>query len=451
MGLKVRRFPDGFLWGVSTSAYQIEGATCVGGRGQSIWDAFCRQPGRILGGDNGDIACDHYNRFAEDVSLMAELGLPAYRFSVSWPRIIPQGRGPVNGEGLGFYDRLVDRLCAAGITPLVTLYHWDLPNSLQEQSGGWLDSSIAEAFADYAGMVFDRLGDRVKKWHTLNEPWCSAHSGYITGIHAPGVRDERQAYIVGHNLLRAHAHAVERYRQSDQGDGEIALALNMPYCYPASDSEEDVTAAERAMEAFGGWFGDPVFFGEYPQCMVQRLGKTLPRFTERERDLLRGSMDCLPLNYYTVDFVKNAPGNGAMETEVVPQPGRQTTEMGWLVDPEGFCKVLVWLRERYGSVPMYVAENGIALNDAPDEEGYVEDGERIQYLRDHIEAMGRAMDAGVDVRGYMVWSLMDNMEWSFGYDRRFGLVHCDRSTLKRTIKASGHWYAEFIRCGCRAE
>lgn len=437
-------FQESFLWGAATSAYQIEGAPRTDGKGPSVWDAFCQIPGKTANGETGDVACDHYHRWREDVELMRRLNLGAYRFSVSWPRVLPLGRGAVNTVGLDFYDRLVDGLQAAGIEPVATLYHWDTPLALQLELGGWASPDFAGLFADYAGVVYDRLGDRVKYWLTINEPWCVAELGYFTGVHAPGAQDRALAYRVGHNVLRAHAYAVARYRAGRHNRGLISFALNANYTFPATDRPQDVAAAERALLNFAGWFGDPAHFGDYPAVLRARLGSLLPEFTAEDAALLRGSMDYLALNYYTSDVVRHAPGAGPLELEFVEQPNVSRTMMGWPIVPEGLGRLLRWLAARYQGLPIYVTENGAAMDDRADADGYVDDQDRIAFLRDHLAVVAQAIADGLDIRGYLAWSLIDNLEWAHGYSKCFGLMHCDRRTLKRTIKASGHWYAKVI-------
>ncbi len=439
-------FPSDFLWGAATAAYQVEGAPRADGKGPSIWDVFLATPGRSASGDTGEIACDHYHRWREDVALMRELGLRSYRFSVSWPRVQPTGRGAVHGAGLDFYDRLVDALLAAQIVPCLTLYHWDLPAALQMELGGWLHGDLPHLFADYAEQVARRLGDRVPLWLTLNEPWVVVEAGYVEGAHAPGIRDRTCRYRVAHHLIRAHAYAAARVR-AVAPPARVSFALNAPYSYPAGDNEPDRAAAERAMEGFAGWFADPLHFGDYPAVLRERLGPLLPEFTPADAALLRGSLDFLALNYYFSDVIRHAPGRGALEIERVPQTHRPHTAMNWPVMPEGLCDLLLWLHRRYVGLPIYVTENGAAFDDAPDAAGFVDDPPRIAYLRDHFESAARARAAGVDLRGYYVWSLLDNLEWTEGFRRRFGLVHCDRTTLRRTVKASGRWYARFIATG----
>ncbi|MBK9119660.1 MAG: beta-glucosidase [Phycisphaerales bacterium] len=439
---------DSFLWGAATAAFQIEGAPDADGKGPSIWDVFCHTPGKTNAGETGDMACDHYRRWRADVDLMRALHLNGYRFSIAWPRVLPTGRGAINTAGLDFYDRLVDALCAANITPLVTLYHWDLPAALQMELGGWTHPDLPMIFADYARIVFERLADRVPLWLTLNEPWVVVEAGHRHGTHAPGIRDDALAYRAGHNLLRAHAYAVAEYRQLPPRTGSaISLALNSTYCFPASQHPDDVAAAERALLNFAGWFGDPPWFGDYPAVLRERLGDLLPPFTPEDTRLLQRSMDFVALNYYFSDVIRYTPGAGPMDAEVVPQLDCAYTEMGWPITPEGLTELLLWLHRRYGRLPLYVTENGAALPDTADETGFVHDPDRIAYLREHLLAIEAARTAGAEVRGYFAWSLLDNLEWSAGFSKRFGLIHCDPHTQKRTVKASGKWYAELIATG----
>ena len=440
----VTAFASDFLWGAATSAYQIEGAAAADGRGPSIWDVFAHTPGKMVGNATGDVACDHYHRFKEDVSLMRKLNLGSYRFSISWPRVLAEWRGRVNQAGLDFYDRLVDALRTAGIEPFVTLYHWDLPAALQMELGGWLHPDMPVIFADYAELLFDRLGDRVRYWLTLNEPWCVVHGGFFNGAQPPGVRNLAWGYQAGHNLMRAHAYAVDRYRTSRNGSGSISLALNFEYSHPASDAKEDHNAAQRAMEAFVGWFGDPAHFGDYPAVMRERLGELLPPFEAEDTRLLLGSMDFIALNYYTSNLVRHAASAVQMETEKVAQPEQRRTAMDWPIVPDGLRRALHWLAKRYPGLPIYITENGACFDDSVSDNGFVDDQNRIDYLREHLATVKAAVAEGVDVHGYYVWSLLDNLEWSCGFSKRFGLVRCDFDNLRRTIKGSGRWYARWI-------
>ncbi len=442
-------FPNGFLWGAATAAFQIEGAATADGKGPSIWDVFCATPGKTARGETGNVACDHYGRWREDVGLMCRLNLRAYRFSVSWPRVLPQGRGAVNQAGLDFYDRLVDKLRSSGIEPFVTLYHWDLPAALQMELGGWAHPDLPQIFADYARVVFERLGDRVGYWITINEPWVVTVGGHLDGVHAPGVRDRARAYQVAHQLLRGHGLAVEVYRGRGPRAGQISLALNMPYYFPATDSDADRAAAERAMVDYGGWFGDPVSCGAYPELLRRAYPDVLPEFTDEDRRRLRGSVDYVAINYYSSMIARHKPGAGPLDVETEPYPGRPRTMMDWPIVPEGLEALLCWLSERYKGLPVYVTENGAACDDRPDASEYVDDQDRIAYLRDHFAAAQRARARGVDLRGFFVWSLMDNLEWAEGFSKRFGLVRCNFETLRRTVKASGEWYGRWIAAGGR--
>lgn len=443
----MRQFPESFLWGAATAAFQIEGSPLADGRGPSIWDVFCQTPGKCADGVAGIAGSDHYRRWREDIGLMREIGLQAYRFSISWPRVMPTGRGTVNQAGIDFYDKLVDGLCEAGIQPAVTLYHWDLPAALQLELGGWACDDIAHIFADYAELMFNKLGDRVSLWMTLNEPWCSVDGGYFHGGHAPGARDRALGYRAGHNLMRAHGHAVARFRATQPPSSKISFALNTGYFFPATDSPEDRNAAERAILNMGGWFGDPAWFGDYPTVMRERLGDLLPQFSDEDSRLLKKSMDYVALNYYFSHVVHHKPGHGEMEYDAPPKPSDRYTEMDWPVTPEGFAPLLKWLSDRYGNLPLYVMENGMACADRVAADGSVNDQDRIAYLREHLLAANEAMNNGVDLRGYFAWSFIDNLEWSLGRAKRFGLVRCDFDTFERTIKESGRWYSNVIRTG----
>ncbi len=453
----MRNFPTDFLWGAATSSYQIEGAWLAGGKGLSIWDAFCHIPGKIKNNDTGDIACDHYHRFEEDVKLMAEMGLRAYRFSISWPRIQPTGQGKPNAEGMRFYSQLIDALLAHHITPWVTLYHWDLPLALQLEYDGWLNPKLADFFADYAAMCFEAFGDRVKHWLTLNEPWCSVVLGHGLGIHAPGRMSPAEPYLAGHTLLRAHALAVERYRTQFQPHqkGRIAITNNCDWREPLTDSDADGQAAQRAVEFFLGWFADPVFKGDYPAVMRERLGDRLPHFTAAESVRLKGSADFFGLNHYSTMYAAHAAeavntvhdNNGTAEDQGVilsSDPDWEKTQMEWNIVPWGFRKLLRWIDARYNSPSIYVTENGCAMPDVL-ENGQVNDCKRIAFLDGYLRAAHEALEAKVKLKGYFAWSFMDNFEWGEGYSKRFGLHHVDYATGRRTPKASAKWYAEVIK------
>ncbi len=436
-------FPSGFLWGAATSAYQVEGSPLADGAGPSIWHRFSHTPGRTAGGDTGDVACDHYRRWKDDVRLMADLGLGAYRFSIAWGRVLPAGRGRVNERGLDFYSRLVDALLEHGIRPSVTLYHWDLPAALDDR-GGWLNPDVAGWFADYARVVFDRLDDRVTTWTTLNEPWVSSEIGYLAGDHAPGHRVLHEAPIAAHNLMRAHRAAVEAYRAG--GRHEIGVVVNLEPKYPATDDPADVRAAGRATAYMNSRYLDPLLLGRYPEELPAIFGDAWPRFDENEVAALAVPIDFVGVNYYTRQVVRDDPSDVPVGVARVRQPRHAHTEMDWEVWPKALTDVLVWVTERYGPIPIHVTENGAAFYDPPTADGgRVRDPLRVAYFRDHLRAVHRAMELGADVRAYYAWSLFDNFEWSFGYGKRFGIVHVDFETQERTPKDSALYYAEVIR------
>lgn len=437
------RFPDGFLWGAATSAYQIEGSPLADGAGESIWHRFAHTPGKTANGETGDVACDHYRRASQDVALMRGLGLRAYRFSIAWARVLPAGRGAVNGPGLAFYDRLVDRLLAQGIRPMVTLYHWDLPAALDDL-GGWLNRDVAEWFGDYARLVVRALGDRVALWATINEPWVVSDAGYLHGVHAPGHAAMAEAPIASHNLLRAHGAGLQAIRA--EGGRQAGLVVNLEPKIPASDRVEDVAAARRADAYMNRQFLDPVFLGRYPEEMAQVFGPAWPAFPEGDFALMHQPLDFLGINYYTRGVTRHDPSAPPLCATLARQSGHIYTVTNWEVCPPAFTDVLVWVRDRYGAVPLYVTENGAAFEDPPGVVGaLLEDPQRVTYLRDHLLALRRAISLGVDVRGYFVWSLLDNFEWSAGYRPRFGLYHVDFDTQRRTPKASARFYDEVIR------
>ena len=436
------RFPADFLWGAATSAYQIEGSPLAEGASPSIWHEFAHTPGRTRNGDTGDVACDHYRRYREDVALMGELGLNAYRFSVSWSRVLPEGRGRVNPPGLGFYERLVDALLEQGIQPMLTLYHWDLPAAL-DRLGGWLNPDSAHWFADYAQILFRALDDRVKLWVTLNEPWVVVDGGYIHGVLAPGQRNVFAAPWASHHLLRAHAAAIQAYRAA--GHHQIGLVVNLEPKYPATASAEDLAATMRADAYWNRHYLDPVFLGAYPPELAEIFGAAWPNFPDADLDFIRQPIDFLGVNYYSRQVVRNDPNDWPMQAARVPQPHQTYTSLDWEVYPPGLTDILEWVSRRYGPLPLYITENGAAFYDPPQTEGLVDDPLRQRYLRDHLRAALDARQRGVDLRGYFAWSLFDNFEWAHGYTPRFGLTHVDYATQQRTLKASGRFYAELIR------
>lgn len=435
-------FPHQFLWGSATSAYQIEGSPLADGAGPSIWHRFAHTPGMTRNGDTGDIACDHYRRWRDDVALMRALGLKAYRFSIAWGRILPEGTGRVNPAGLAFYDRLVDALLAQGIEPMVTLYHWDLPAALDDR-GGWLNADSAHWFADYASVLFGRLDDRVRLWVTLNEPWVVADGGYLHGALAPGHRNRFEAPIVAHRLLRAHALAVQAYRAA--GRHAIGLVANLEPKYPASQREEDVAATRRADAYMNRQYLDPVFLGAYPEELGEIFGDAWLQWVASDFELIRQPIDFLGVNYYTRGVTRFDPAAWPLRAAQQRQKQATYTETNWEVFPHGLADTLVRVKERYGNPPVYVTENGAAFYDPPTAQGdRVRDPLRIEYLRAHLQAVRQAIAAGCDVRGYFVWSLLDNFEWAHGFSMRFGIVHVDFDTQKRTPKDSARFYSRVI-------
>jgi beta-glucosidase len=442
------RFPDDFLWGAATSAYQIEGSPTADGAGRSIWHRFSHTPGNTWLDQTGDVACDHYNRYRDDVALMAELGLNAYRFSISWSRIYPQGTGAVNKKGVDFYSRLVDALLEKGIKPNATLYHGDLPEALDDR-GGWLNRDIADWFCDYAVTMFDALGDRVEMWSTLNEPWVVTDGGYLAGVLAPGHSNLFEAPVATHNLLRAHGSAVERFRESGAAKklrGKIGIVVNLEPKYPASQSPEDLDAVRRADAYMNRQYLDPVFKGEYPAELREIFGEAWPEWSDEDMRLIKQPIDFLGVNYYTRKVERYHPDHIPLRTRHVPQPQHTETATNWEVFPEALTRVLLWINERYGKLPIYITENGAAFYDPPHPiDGRVEDPLRLEYYRQHLRAAHDAMKQGVNLRGYYAWSLLDNYEWAHGYSKRFGIVHVDYSTQQRTIKSSGRYYSSVIR------
>lgn len=442
-------FPDGFLWGAATSAYQIEGSPLADGASPSNWHVFTHTPGRTARGDHGDLACDHYRRWRDDVALLRDLGLNAYRFSLAWSRVIPGGTGQVNARGLDFYERLVDALLAAGIAPVPTLFHWDWPAVLDDR-GGWLNRDSAEWFADYAQAVFARLGDRVTRWVTLNEPWVVADGGYLHGVHAPGRSSLADAAAAAHNLLRAHGRAVQAYRALGAapragGGGEIGIVVNIEPKDAASDRDEDLAATARADAYMNRQYLDAVFLGRYPEELPAIFGRGWPEHPSSDVALIGEPIDFLGLNYYTRAVTRHDATRPPIFASPVRQPGAEYTSLDWEVHPDSLRRTLLWLRDRYGDRPLYITENGAAFPDPPvDDDGRLRDPRRIAYLRAHLCAVRDAIAAGADVRGYFAWSLLDNFEWACGYDKRFGLVHVDRATMARTWKDSAFYYRDVV-------
>jgi beta-glucosidase len=445
--MEQQAFPADFLWGTATAAYQIEGAWNVDGRGESIWDRFAHTPGTVEDGSNGDVACDHYHRWPQDIALMRELGIPAYRFSIAWTRIVPAGRGSVNQAGLDFYQRLVDGLLEAGITPCATLYHWDLPQALQDQ-GGWANRATAEAFAEYADVVVRHLGDRVKFWITHNEPFCAAMLGHQIGEHAPGIKDWTTAIRAAHHLLLSHGLAMPVLRAGSP-TAEIGITLNFSAAMPASDSQADREATRLYDGYFNRWFIDPVCGRYYPADMQAAyafagfLPEGMPWVQAGDMEIIATPIDFLGVNYYTRDLVR-AGENGSLPTTAPGDPPEQRTDMGWDIYPQGLYELLCRLHFGYKLPKLYITENGVSYGDGPGADGQVHDERRIAYLRTHFAAAQRAIAAGVPLAGYFVWSLLDNFEWARGYTQRFGLVYVDYEDQRRIAKDSAHWYSRVI-------
>jgi beta-glucosidase len=460
-------FPEGFVWGSATAAYQIEGSVHADGRSPSIWDVFCRQPGKIVGGDTGDIACDHYRRMEEDLDLMAALALPSYRFSVSWPRVIPGGTGAVNQAGLDFYQRLVDGLLERNVTPLITLYHWDLPQVLQD-AGGWTNRDTVAGFVDYAEVIGNALGDRVPTISTLNEPWCSAFLGHSSGVHAPGLTDNAAALAAAHHLNLAHGQAVTALRTVTSA--QTSITLNLAQVYPASSSEEDVAAAAHVDRIANRIFLDPILRGHYPPELIAETRHLTDWSFVADGDLadIHAPIDVLGVNFYAPSQVAapteqvlaqvtgrwvNDPSQGDAGASPwpgtdlaysIPQPGPYTG-MGWPIRPESFTELLVRVYREYPDVPIVITENGAAFDDEVTDDGAVHDADRISYVRAHLAAVHAAIEAGADIRGYYLWSFMDNFEWAWGYAKRFGMVHVDYQSQLRTPKDSALWYRDVIK------
>jgi beta-glucosidase len=454
-------FPDGFLWGAATAAFQVEGSTTADGRTDSIWDSFCRVPGAIVGGDTGEPAADHYRRIEQDVALMVDLGLQAYRFSIAWPRVRPDGGAP-NQAGLDFYGKLVDTLLANGIAPWVTLYHWDLPQALEDK-GGWASRDTAFRFADYTTTVVEALGDRVSSWTTLNEPWCSAFLGYAAGVHAPGRQEPEAALAAVHHLLLGHGLATSAIRAA-RPDSDVGITLNLYPVMPADPGNpSDVDAARRLDGMQNRMFLDPVLRGEYPADLVEDFAQY--RFLDNVRDgdleVISAPLDMLGVNYYSEHNVSSQSDgavpplrNGRRQSgspwiglDQLSFPTRDLprTDMDWEVQPDGLTKVLRRLHDEYPRLPLYITENGAAYPDAVNGDGGVHDPERLGFIESHLRAAHTAIKAGVDLRGYFCWSLLDNFEWAEGYAKRFGIVHVDYETQIRTPKASARWYAQVTR------
>lgn len=437
-------FPKGFLWGTASASYQIEGAWNEDDKGESIWDRFSHTPGKIQTGENGDVACDFYHRYTDDIALMADLGLNAARISLACPRIMPGGKGAVNQKGLDFYKRVVDEMLARNIQPWVTLYHWDLPQAL-EDAGGWPNRDLAEYFRDYAAVVADALGDRVKHWMAFNEPWIFTILGYLMGVHAPGRHEPGEAIKATHTVNLAQGMAIKALRDAKHKPAMVGTAFSMSPVHPVTGSLEDRTAAERWHRFYNLWFLDTVVHGKYPQAYVQGSVEDHVEIRAGDMDLIKAPLDFIGINLYTRAVVAHDPSDHNMGVAQKTPGGEEVTEFGWEVYPRALSEMILRMAKDFPGVPLYVTENGCSYGDGPGPDGKVNDQRRISFLRRFISEVGRAMKAGADVRGYFLWTFTDNFEWSEGFKQRFGIVHCDFKTQQRIVKESGHWYANLAR------
>ena len=436
-------FASDFLWGCATSSYQIEGAAHEDGRVESIWDRFCATPGKVRGGATGDVACDHYHRWPEDFDIARGMGMEAYRFSIAWPRIMPGAGQPPNQAGLNFYSRLVDGMLERGLQPWATLYHWDLPQYLQDQ-GGWNARATVDAYLEYVDAVTRRLGDRVQHWITHNEPWCTAMLGNFEGVHAPGLTDLKTALQVCHHVLLSHGKAVPLIR-ANVPEARVGIALSLHPLRPATDSAGDLAAVERHDGLRYRWFLDPLHGRGYPADTLAAMGAAAPDVQEGDMEAIAVPVDFMGVNYYFPETVSDAPGVAPLDTHAEPPAGAEKTALGWEVAPTGLSDLLVRISEDYDPAPLYVTENGSCYDDVVGADGAIDDEDRRAYLERHLAAMKDAIDAGAPVKGYFAWSLIDNFEWAEGYERRFGLVHVDYVTQQRRIKRSGQWYRAFLQ------
>lgn len=439
------QFPEPLKWGAATASYQIEGAANEDGRSPSIWDTFSHAPGNVRNGDHGDEACNSYHLYKEDVQHLKKLGVDLYRFSIAWPRVMPEGRGELNPKGVAYYQNLIDELIENGIEPMITLYHWDLPQVLQDK-GGWENRETIDAFNEYAVAMFKEFGDKVSKWITINEPWCASFLSNYLGAHAPGKTDLQAGVDVAHHLMLAHGKAVQSFREL-LPEGEIGYAPNTGWLEPFSNKQEDIDACKRAMMWQKEWFMDPVFKGSYPETLITIFENHNAKLKVEDGDLelISQPIDFMGINYYTGSLGRYKEGEGLFEVEEIPLDYRKT-DIGWPIYADGFYNVLCDLHETYGDVPIYITENGACYNHEV-EDGGVQDQERIDYLKQHLTSLHRAIESGVPIKGYIVWSLLDNFEWAFGYEKRFGIIHVNYRTFERTPKDSYYWYRQTITNG----
>ncbi|TKD72249.1 GH1 family beta-glucosidase [Pseudalkalibacillus hwajinpoensis] len=439
------QFPETLKWGAATASYQIEGAANEDGRSPSIWDTFSHAPGNVKNGDHGDEACNSYHLYKEDVKHLKNLGVDLYRFSISWPRVMPEGRGELNPKGVAYYQNLIDELIENGIEPMITLYHWDLPQVLQDK-GGWENRETIDAFNEYAVAMFKEFGNKVSKWITINEPWCASFLSNYLGIHAPGKTDLQAGVDVAHHLMVAHGKAVQSFREL-LPDGEIGYAPNTGWLEPFSSEQEDIDACKRGMMWQKEWFMDPVFKGSYPEELIAIFENNNAKLKLEDGDLelISQPIDFMGINYYTGSLGRHKEGEGLFDVEEIPLDYRKT-DIGWPIYSDGFYNILTDLHKTYGDVPIYITENGACYNHEV-EDGRVHDKERVDYLKQHLTALHRAIKSGVPIKGYIVWSLLDNFEWAFGFEKRFGIIHVNYRTFERTPKDSYYWYRQTITNG----
>ena len=436
-------FPRDFIWGAATSSYQIEGAANEDGRGESIWDRFSKTPGKVANGESGDVAIDHYHRYPEDIKIMKELGLKGYRFSFAWPRMFPKGDAVREERGFAFYDRLIDSILEAGIEPLATLYHWDLPQYLQDK-GGWVNRETVHAFVEYTDAVTRRLGDRIQNWITHNEPWCTAFLGNMEGCHAPGLKDFKAALQVSHHLMVSHGLAIPVIRQNS-ANAKVGAALSLHPLSPASSSPEDIAATQRHDGLRNRWFLDPLYGRSYPEDVIAVLGHLAPKVLAGDLEIIAEPTDFLGVNYYFPEIVAHAPGQGVMQLKVVEPEHVERTGFNWEVAPEGLVRLLSRVVKDYSPEHIFITENGSTYEDLVLPDGSINDIQRKSFLQRHLSAVLETVKLGLSVRGYFAWSLLDNFEWAEGYLKRFGLTHVDFQTQKRRLKASGEWYQDFLQ------
>jgi beta-glucosidase len=441
------KFPQDFIWGTATASYQIEGAAKEDGKGLSIWDTFSHTPGKVYNDDNGDIACDHYHRYKEDIQIMKNIGLKGYRFSISWSRIFPEGKKQINQKGIDFYNILIDELLKNGIEPAITLYHWDLPQTLQD-IGGWENRETINYFIEYAKCAFNKFGDRVKKWITHNEPSIIAFGGNYDGYHPPGYKDLSLAVKISHHLLLSHAKVVELYKQINKQKGKIGIALNLYPIYPATDSENDKDAVLFANDYYNTWFLDPVLKGKYPEKLFNIFKEKFnsPVILSNDIDILkRNRCDFLGINYYMRKIVKDSNSHKILKFEEIRAKNANFTYMDWEIFPKGIYDILIYIKEEYDNPEIYITENGAAFNDTVNNGDIINDNNRIDFLKEHFKEANKALNEGVHLCGYYIWSLMDNFEWAYGYSKRFGLIYVDYQSLKRIWKKSAYWYKDIIK------